>query len=367
MKKILMVMMVAVISASLIACSFGQSESQSTGGGGQEASALIDLSGTGESAEEYTGAVSLTTGLPVSNASYHPVVVQIDNEASGRPQYGIQAADIVYESLIEGSDTRFTALFNDTLPEKVGPVRSARVYHQKLAAEWDPIFIHQGGPYSKNYPRTYIYSEENGGVFEVRLDGTKRENDDVMWAQTISIEYCSPKAAVEEYDFERTLRDPLFTFDAKVDYSAYPDVDEVQIPFLADETDHVSYTYDAAKDKFIRYRYGEPFLDAETEEAVEVQNVIVEYCEREQMSNENGRILMHVEGSGKAEFFVGGKHLLGTWEKDGVTDATRYYLENGEELVLKPGNTWIEIQPDSKNVRTIYQDGTQYYGGKKDN
>lgn len=81
--------------------------------------------------------ISPTTGLEGTTTTYKPVIVQIDNEPSGRPQRGTQMADVVYETLIEGIDTRLTCVFNDVIWSddsddklKVGPVRSSRYYHQ---------------------------------------------------------------------------------------------------------------------------------------------------------------------------------------------------------------------------------------------
>jgi hypothetical protein len=167
------------------------------------------------------------------------------------------------------------------------------------------------------------------------------------------------QAAEDQYDYTRTERDPLFAFDADADLAAYPDVKKVNIPFVS-SLDHVEYRYDGASDKFVRYFYGDPFLDAETKEAVTVQNIIVQYVTDDPLPNEGGRIVLGMIGSGKAEFFVGGKHMTGTWEKDDRHAGTVYKLDDGSDLVLKPGNTWVEIQPDSKNIVTTYTDGTTY-------
>jgi hypothetical protein len=83
--------------------------------------------------------MSPTTGLTDTTTVYKPVIVQIGNEDHESPQTGIQAADFVYETNIEGVDTRFTCVFNDIIwkdgaPESfdVGPVRSSRYYHQRI-------------------------------------------------------------------------------------------------------------------------------------------------------------------------------------------------------------------------------------------
>jgi hypothetical protein len=359
MKRILIIALIAAFALFAFACSSEPAESSApapTESGSVGGSA--DLSSAEPSASEATGDVSPTTGLP-GNTEYHPVQVQIDNESTGRPQYGIQAADIVYEAMIEGVDTRLSAIFNDTLPTQVGPVRSSRVYFQMIQNEWDSIYIHDGGPYVAGFEDSYIYSDENGGDMKARVDGAKVSDENIFWHVTPSIAYTNVQAAEEAYAYDQTERDPLFTFDANVDLSEYPDVEKVNIPFIS-SLDHVEYRYDDASDYFVRYFYGDPFEDAETGEAITVQNIIVQYVTDDTLPNEGGRIKLGMIGSGKAEFFVGGKHMTGTWEKDSRKEGTVYKLDDGSELVLKPGNTWVEIQPDSKNIVTTYTDGTTY-------
>jgi hypothetical protein len=361
MKKFLIIALIAALAFSAFACSNTPAEpSQSATPGSSGVGGSAQIATPEPTASVVTGPLSPTTGLP-GNGEYRLVQVQIDNESTGRPQYGIQAADIVYEAMIEGVDTRLAAIFNDTLPTKVGPVRSARVYFQMIQNEWDSVFIHDGGPFVAGFERSYIYSDENGDDMKARVDGAKVSDENIFWHVTPSIAYANAQAALDKYgDYTRTQRDPLFTFDAEVDLSAYPDVEKVNIPFLS-SLDHVEYRYDSASDQFVRYFYGKPFLDAETEEAVTVQNVIVQYVTYESLGKVEGyRIVLGMTGSGKAEFFVGGKHMTGTWEKDSRKEATIYKLDDGSDLVLKPGNTWVAVQPDSKNIVTTYADGTTY-------
>jgi len=75
---------------------------------------------------------------PVSGPIAAPLLIQIENTAPSRPQAGLEAASVIFQSLAEGNITRFSALFH-RVPGVVGPVRSARfvtVYlAQRLSAE----------------------------------------------------------------------------------------------------------------------------------------------------------------------------------------------------------------------------------------
>lgn len=69
------------------------------------------------------------TGLPAPpGAKDRPViVVKIENTVEGRPQRGVNSADMVIEEPVEGGLTRLAVFFESRWPESVGPVRSARI------------------------------------------------------------------------------------------------------------------------------------------------------------------------------------------------------------------------------------------------
>ena len=75
----------------------------------------------------------------------HPIAVMIDDLSPARPQSGLQSASIVWHAPAEGGIPRYMAIFADTLPKEVGPVRSARLYFIQWASEWKAVYVHAGG------------------------------------------------------------------------------------------------------------------------------------------------------------------------------------------------------------------------------
>jgi len=73
------------------------------------------------------------------------VLVMIDNYFKGRPQSGIDKADVVFEIIAEGGITRYMALFYSQAAPVIGPVRSARYYFVQLAKGMDLPYAHVGG------------------------------------------------------------------------------------------------------------------------------------------------------------------------------------------------------------------------------
>jgi Protein of unknown function (DUF3048) N-terminal domain/Protein of unknown function (DUF3048) C-terminal domain len=90
-------------------------------------------------------AVNPLTGLP--GVPRHPVVaVKIDDTASGRPQIGLEDADLVYVEQVEAGATRLLAVFASRLPAVVGPVRSVRNSDPELLAAYGhPALAYSGG------------------------------------------------------------------------------------------------------------------------------------------------------------------------------------------------------------------------------
>ena len=92
------------------------------------------------------GIAALTGGPADAALSARPILaVKIDNRSQGRPQWGLDAADAMFEENVEGI-TRFVALFHTQLPDRVGPVRSARTGDLDLLAGMNrPVLGWSGG------------------------------------------------------------------------------------------------------------------------------------------------------------------------------------------------------------------------------
>jgi hypothetical protein len=50
-------------------------------------------------------------------------------------------------------------------------------------------------------------------------------------------------------------------------------------------------------------------------------------------------------GTGNADYFMGGRHYAGVWERSGYNDRTVFYGEDGNEITLQPGHTLIILMP----------------------
>ena len=74
------------------------------------------------------------------------MAVKIDNYPAGRPQSGLDKADIIFEEPVEGGITRFAAVFQCQNAALIGPVRSARNIDIGILGQLGtPLLAHVGG------------------------------------------------------------------------------------------------------------------------------------------------------------------------------------------------------------------------------
>lgn len=314
--------------------------------------------------------VSDTTGLEVdSDYKYNPIAVMIENSDGARPQTGLNQADIVYEALAESNITRFICLYNDEYPESVGPVRSTRLYYINIAREWDAALTHIGGPSEASQTASYVYGTNSKDI-KVRVDGMKGNVSKYFWRSS------DRKAPHNAYTNVQKIKDELVDYTPKERtawkfelskkasenlYADYEQFEKVSLPFISKDN-FVSYKYDAATNKLYRYMSGKEFLTTTVtkkddgskkyeSEQVCVQNLIVQYANTSEISGDSkGRRVIDLVGEGKAEFFINGRHIIGEWKRASQKESTIYYDDKGEQIVLMPGNTWVEVHPLAKKA-----------------
>lgn len=79
-------------------------------------------------------------------AGRRSIAVKIDDAPAVDTHPGLDQADIVYEVSVEGGLTRYLALFQSQVPERVGPVRSVRTTDFSLVANLGvPVLAFSGG------------------------------------------------------------------------------------------------------------------------------------------------------------------------------------------------------------------------------
>ena len=109
------------------------------------------------------------------------------------------------------------------------------------------------------------------------------------------------------------------------------------------------FEYDESTGEYLRFQFDDAQIDAETGEQLSYKNILVKYVEPDYY--ENGTPNYKVDGTGAGLFITNGKAVQVTWKKDSETSGpTKYYYEDGTEIVLNQGKTYICQVETTQNV-----------------
>lgn len=289
--------------------------------------------------------LSPLTGMPYEGDG-KVIMVQLENTSKARPHSGLKQAELIYEMEVESTITRLTTFFLGNYPEKVGPVRSARKQHIELWNEWNYLYVFYGGSTFK--PGQDIYELiENLGITAKRVDGTKSGTGFSRSADRVAPHnaYSNLKLVKEKaYDFQPEGRTLYFDENLEV---AGDSAKKVALSYRSDNK--ITYTYSEETGSYLRFINGEPMMDKETNEQIEVKNVIVQHANHFAVTD---TVYTNIDliGTGACEYFTDGLMRKGTWERKDADSYTIYYDEEGNEISFKPGKTFIQIMRTESEV-----------------
>ena len=287
-----------------------------------------------------------------------PIAVMINNHPSARPyQSGLQDAYLVYELIVEGGLTRYLAVFKDQTTERIGSVRSARHYFLDYAWENDAIYVHWGwSPQAQSQISQYKVNNLNGLTYEgVYFYRDKSLNVGYEHKGFTNMELINKGIAKRGYSTEST-KDTLLNYSVdEVDFSKIDGVksaNEVTIQYSSSVT--TSYKYDTEKKVYLRYVNNKEHKDYVTKEQYTAKNIITYQVSNHTIKGDDkGRQDFDNVGSGKGYYISNGYAVPIKWEKKDRKSQTVYTYEDGTEIDVNDGNTFIQIQPTSKKLTIV--------------
>lgn len=297
-----------------------------------------------EPIEETYKSIAPLTGLGVNeDLPKRIVTVMINNAPEARPQSGLDKADIVYEVLSEGSITRFVSLYHSQQPKKIGPVRSIRPYYIDIASGFDSIMVHAGGSPAalttlRNRGMAHLDEIYNAGSYFWRESFRRAPHN--LYTDLEQIWTGSRTLGFRE---EATIPNVLFADpEAEVRGDA---AETIQLRYPGGY--RVSYEFDEDTGRYNRFTSGKAHTDLTTGEQLSATNVLVIFS-RHRILDHEGRREVDVFGPGRGYIFQKGKGREIAWErKDGLI---RAYAPDGKEIPMRPGNTWVNILPESSHI-----------------
>ncbi len=284
------------------------------------------------------------------DSNHRPFAVMINNISTARPyQSGLQDAYIVYELIAEGGITRFLALFKDMETARIGTVRSARHYYLDYVLENDAYFVHWGWS-----------PQAQSDISSLKIDNINglHYSNKYFWTDTslkVSTEHTrftnmeKLEKAIKDLGYRTTSnKDMLLNYsEDSLDLEQIKNAkkcDTVNIKYSNSTT--TNYKYDSEKKVYFRSVNNKAHVDYVSKEQYNFKNIIVYQVKNTSIDQDDkGRQELNNIGTGTGYYISEGYAIPIKWEKKSRSAETKYTLENGEELVVNEGNTFIQIQP----------------------
>ncbi len=305
-----------------------------------------DVSGgkgrTGTTAPKFfplTG-LQVTDASGAANAARPAITVKIENSRASRPQAGLDVADVVFEAVVEGGQTRFLAVFQSADADSIGPIRSVRPSDPAVVAPFGGLVAYSGGiqRFVDAMRATGLknFDEDNaGGAFVRRGDRAAPHN---LYTSTQGL-YEKSSDGEPPPKFADFLP-PGQPF-------APPGATPVtHLTLAVGSTTTADYDWDPGSGTWLRTVDGAAHT-VESGAQIAPTTVIVQYVTYEATgevdvtgaSVSEGKVV----GSGDAAVFANGVMINAHWSKPNASAMTTWTDANGAPLALPPGRTWVEL------------------------
>ena len=269
-----------------------------------------------------------------------PVAIMVNNITTAQPvQAGLNQADIIYETEVEGGITRLLAVYQDVSKVgTIGTIRSARYPYVDLALGHNAIYLHHGqdntycGPHLKDIDdiniseSNYGFRTKNGLASEHTLYTEGSKLWDGLVKDKVKTERGSSAAWASFAD-----EDTPVTFENTAS--------TVSIPFSASYKS--VFKYDAATGVYTRYFRDTLRKDSKTGETTEVKNVFVLLTTIKNYPDGYHRQVLLESGDGY--YCSNGTYTAIKWSKGAAKNGFSFTNTDGSELTVNAGSSWVCI------------------------
>ena len=285
------------------------------------------------------------TGL--TETSPAPVlVVKLDNTRNAQPHAGLTDADLVYIEEVEYGITRLAAVFSSVVPERIGPVRSARITDIDLLAQYgSPAFAFSGAQH-KLLPELaaapFIDISPNKGASSYSRDSNRSAPYNYFLDGTAGLKRASDATPDHDMGFAFAEEPPTGgspALKARMEWSYAS----------------ASFSYDVQSGLYRVHLNGERARAEEHDRGQNAATVIIQYVNQKPSVyfDKGGGNTPHADtiGQGRALVLRDGKAWDVDWQRPDADSGTTFTMADGSPMPFKPGQQWIVLLDRDRSVK----------------
>lgn len=279
-----------------------------------------------------------------------PVAVMINNiKVAQDVQTGLNNADMVFETLVEGGITRLMAVYSDiSSVSQIGTIRSARYSYAELACGLDARYIHCGSdnkyctPLMNELELDHIDLNADDGSMSKRIsNGHDYEHTLYTYGDKIYKTYKKGRTDIKQ----RAVG--VYSFNAENSPVTYDD-SAIKVKVRFSDFYVTTFEYDKKANKYVRIVDGEKLTDYVSGEKEKFTNVFVLNTDVYALSDGQHMRSQLDEGSGT--YISNGSCVKIKWKKGDSTDALKFFDLEGNELKINAGNSYICINDRAPDI-----------------
>jgi hypothetical protein len=308
------------------------------------------------------------TGLLVGETDLlerRPMAIKVTNHPRYvRPQSGLSKADIVYEYYMEDGIPRFIAVFYGHEAEKVGPVRSGRLFDEHIFRMYEALFVFGNADtrvmeyftmLQKGIVNRLIVESSYDHKQECGVDPANRlcrdpeiEGYNTLFANTAELDaYYSRVFGNNQPDLTGMMFTPRVPLSDRLGL-----IIRARYSLMV----YCLWEYSESTGKYMRFQetqgYANPTMESYaplwddlTGEQIAADNVVALIVPHEYYSKTSKSEIYKIflQGRGRAIVFRDGFAYEAEWVRPRNGGVLRLYTPEGNPFPLKPGTTWFEV------------------------
>jgi hypothetical protein len=313
-----------------------------SGGGAGSGDTTSPTTGTGDGGEAIVvGDVAPLTGMDFGdiNLNRPALSAKVDNHPSARPQVALDRADIVFEELVEGGLTRYVAVWHSDLPPEIGPVRSVRPMDPDIVSPFGGILAYSGGQqrFIEAMLDTPVVSAIHGqsdvDAFFYRSNDKVAPHNVIVRANELVQNFGDVSPPRQQFSYATGFEDATAVLSGQPVSAFSSRFSSFQSP---------GWGWSADDEAFLRSQTnGAPDV-ALSGDRIAADNVVSLFVEIQVIQDIPTTFLV---SSGEGFVATGGHQIAIEWSKASARDPIVLRDLQGNEVLLAPGNTWVELLP----------------------
>ena len=332
------------------------------------ATALLAPSASGTDqvlADEQVRSVYTNEMIPAAQASQRPIAIMMPTDKKAQPSYGIGNAKVLYEIMEEGEISRQMAIIDNWQGlTRIGNIRSCRDYYISIATEWDPILVHFGGVY---YMADRITAPDINNLSGTNEYGTGGERPGSGYFFRTTDRKAPHNAYISGEGITNACNALGYSLSTRPDYynashfrfaegtnslEQYPGAIPGNVIDLSKIFTYTKsyFTYNPETGLYAKNIHGGPQTDGLTGEQLTFANVIIQNTKWSKRDAKGYLAFQTIDSTGDGYYFTKGRGIHITWTKTSDYSPTRYYDDNGNEIQLNTGKTYIGVAQDGRAV-----------------